>query len=372
MKINTERIQGLKLSIINKVMILITCILAFIIFIFTMYAAESYQKMRAFSEEYKKMEQQARIVKEASDYLTDSVHKYVITGDLKYLEAYFEEANVTKRRENALNELSRHEDISYEDVQASVGESKRLMKREYYAMKLSALSWEHNLEAFPREVREISIDSADLSLSSEDKLEKSRQMVHDDTYCRSKDIIYKGIDSFTEKLLGSLQDKVTENQTSLEIFILLIRISLLLLVCLNVLTAVIIFTLVMQPLKHFLKNINEKSMLTESGAYEFRHLARTYNQIYLEKEEIDHQKELFQYKSEHDLMTGLLNRISAETQIRQYVASKNVPGILLLIDLDDLKGINDTYGHEEGDKAIMGISETLKNTFKEKTFRKQN
>lgn len=365
MKMNTHEIKGLKLSFTNKVMIILTCILAFIIFIFTIFAAQSYQKMRAFSEEYKKMEEQARIVKEASDYLTDSVHKYVITGDLKYLDAYFEESDITKRRENALNELSTHKNISYEDVQASVAESKRLMKREYYAMKLAALSWGHNLDDLPQEIRDISIEGPDASLSSTEKLERSRQMVYDEIYYHSKDIIYQGIDSFTEKLLGGLEEKVVENQTALETFILLIRISLLLLVCLNVLTAVMIILLVMKPLKNFLINISEKSPLSESGSYEFKHLARTYNQIYKEKEEVDQQKELFQYKSEHDLMTGLLNRISAENQICNFINSNHDYGILLLIDLDDLKGINDTYGHEEGDKAIVGIADTLKKTFKE-------
>lgn len=365
MKINTEKIQGLKLSIINNVIILITCILAFIIFIFTIFAAQSYKKMRDFSEEYKKMENHARIVREASDYLTDCVHKYVITGRIEYLEAYFEEANVTKRREAGLDELATHKNVNYDDVHTSVNESKRLMKREYYAMKLAALSWGHDLNTFPKEVREISISEADIALTSLEKLEKSRQMVHDTIYMESKEIIYQGIDSYTKKLLTGLQKEVTDNQSSLETFIFLIRISLFFLVCLNVLTAVIIVFLVMKPLQRFLVNISEKSMLSESGAYEFKHLARTYNQIYREKEELDHEKELFQYKSEHDLMTGLFNRIAAENRIRTLVDEGKNPGTLLLIDLDDLKGINDTYGHEEGDKAILGIANTLKETFKE-------
>lgn len=70
-------------------------------------------------------------------------------------------------------------------------------------------------------------------------------------------------------------------------------------------------------------------------------------------------------RSQHDGMTGLLNRITAEARIRDLISTSERPGILLLLDLDDLKGINDTFGHNEGDRAIRGISETMKLHFRE-------
>jgi len=35
-------------------------------------------------------------------------------------------------------------------------------------------------------------------------------------------------------------------------------------------------------------------------------------------------------------------------------AAKNQ--LLIMLDLDDLQNINDTYGHQEGDRAILSIS----------------
>ncbi len=69
--------------------------------------------------------------------------------------------------------------------------------------------------------------------------------------------------------------------------------------------------------------------------------------------------------SERDGMTGLLNRITAEKRIQEHIAQKEHAGILILLDLDDLKGINDTYGHSEGDRSILGIANTLKSHFRE-------
>ena len=70
-------------------------------------------------------------------------------------------------------------------------------------------------------------------------------------------------------------------------------------------------------------------------------------------------------RSRIDGMTGLLNRATVEKRIRALVESQNVrPGILMLLDIDSLKSINDTLGHHEGDKAIGCVAETLKKHFR--------
>lgn len=70
-------------------------------------------------------------------------------------------------------------------------------------------------------------------------------------------------------------------------------------------------------------------------------------------------------RAERDGMTGLLNRGTAEAIIRGKIASGNSNGILIVLDLDDLKGINDTLGHNGGDQAIISIADTLKAHFRE-------
>lgn len=69
-------------------------------------------------------------------------------------------------------------------------------------------------------------------------------------------------------------------------------------------------------------------------------------------------------RSKHDGMTGLLNRATAESEIRSRIDKEQQPGIMLLMDIDGLKEINDTYGHREGDRAIQSVAEVLKGHFR--------
>ena len=80
--------------------------------------------------------------------------------------------------------------------------------------------------------------------------------------------------------------------------------------------------------------------------------------------EKNEQMEILQ-RSEQDGMTGLLNRATTEKRVRDILSHSTDRGILILLDLDDLKNINDLFGHSEGDRAIRSVADTLKNHFRE-------
>lgn len=72
-----------------------------------------------------------------------------------------------------------------------------------------------------------------------------------------------------------------------------------------------------------------------------------------------------------DDLTGLYNRrgflFHAEQQLKLYRSRKSEEeGLwLMMIDLDGLKKINDTYGHEEGSFAIKKAAEIIKQSFRD-------
>ncbi|CAM4207649.1 GGDEF domain-containing protein [Lacicoccus alkaliphilus] len=66
----------------------------------------------------------------------------------------------------------------------------------------------------------------------------------------------------------------------------------------------------------------------------------------------------------HDGLTGLLNRRSFEEAIKQ-LDSKN-EAVLLMIDIDHFKKINDTYGHPAGDAVLEATADALREACKVK------
>lgn len=69
-----------------------------------------------------------------------------------------------------------------------------------------------------------------------------------------------------------------------------------------------------------------------------------------------------------DELTGIYNRRGFFTLVEQLLklARRQKKGVFMLYaDLDDLKGINDTWGHHEGDLALIDAANLFKATFRE-------
>jgi diguanylate cyclase (GGDEF)-like protein len=69
-----------------------------------------------------------------------------------------------------------------------------------------------------------------------------------------------------------------------------------------------------------------------------------------------------------DDLTGLYNRRGFFTMSQQQLKMADRTRIrmaLLFADFDDLKHINDTLGHPEGDRALIEVADVFKETFRE-------
>ncbi|MDO5135497.1 MAG: GGDEF domain-containing protein [Eubacteriales bacterium] len=66
-----------------------------------------------------------------------------------------------------------------------------------------------------------------------------------------------------------------------------------------------------------------------------------------------------------DPMTGLYNRAAAEMLVTRYLQDPESEGILLLLDIDNFKNVNDTYGHISGDQLIQEFGAMLRKCFRQ-------
>ncbi len=74
-----------------------------------------------------------------------------------------------------------------------------------------------------------------------------------------------------------------------------------------------------------------------------------------------------------DALTGLYNRLGLNVRLHdEYRRAERFqsPLTLMLIDIDQLKQINDEYGHGAGDQILRGAAQAIKNTLARNRLRR--
>lgn len=88
-------------------------------------------------------------------------------------------------------------------------------------------------------------------------------------------------------------------------------------------------------------------------------------------DDVTHQrqmKEQLRHQADHDSLTGLYNRRRFSEEVSgqlSYAQRYSRPGVLLLMDLDSFKFVNDSYGHPVGDKLLCDVATILTSKLRE-------
>ncbi|MEM8982627.1 MAG: EAL domain-containing protein [Pseudomonadota bacterium] len=77
------------------------------------------------------------------------------------------------------------------------------------------------------------------------------------------------------------------------------------------------------------------------------------------------------YQASHDALTGLINRREFERRLKEALStarSKQQGHVLAYIDLDRFKAVNDSCGHQAGDRLLQEIAAILKDNVRDSDF----
>lgn len=89
-------------------------------------------------------------------------------------------------------------------------------------------------------------------------------------------------------------------------------------------------------------------------------------------EDVTHEIETrrrIEHERDHDILTGLFNRRAFEQEVTDLLAERPPAfGAMLMLDLDNLKFINDIYGHDWGDVYIKAAGRVVDDAFRDKGF----
>lgn len=354
--------RSLPLKVVNIGFTVLVFIIAAALVVFSIVLNRGYRKVVETGERHLTAVASADDLQEGSDHLTECVRMFVVTGDISFLDDYFEEANVTRRRERALEDMENLRNEASGDVYRALSEaletSDDLMEREFLAMRLTQVAFGYGDDRVPAAVSSVELSPDYDSMTSDEKKEEAQRLVFGEEYDLSKMSIRENVKKCTDGLVRSSDNAAKEARDNMS-SVLIMQSVLLSVLALAVLGEVIFITSqVRKPLTHMVRNMSEQKASRLSGASELRFVAHTYNE-FLEKSRKAHKK--LSYEAFHDALTGLGNR-SAYEEFMENADKEHLA--LLVIDVDDFKGVNDTYGHDVGDRVLKRVAEVLTHSFR--------
>ena len=98
--------KGVSLRTIHVWLIITMLAISGIVVYSTYSLTSTFRRLADAAEQQNKLEKAAHELMDASDYLTESVQRFTLNGDIRFLEQYFTEAFESLRREEAISQIS--------------------------------------------------------------------------------------------------------------------------------------------------------------------------------------------------------------------------------------------------------------------------
>ena len=355
---------GIRLKLLNRIMISVTVALAVALALIAYSAIRGFNRLEEATDRYLLARMNIADMQGGSDYLTDRVRTYIVTGDEKSADDFFHEIEVTRRRDLAIESmeslLSGTDTARY--LVEALQKSNALADIERYAMRLAAEGNGLTGDEIPKQLQTVSLTEADLALSKDEMLDKAREMVFDETYQTYKQSIRDDTARCEDILIGEMEASHEETARRLETALVLQSIVIAVVAIAVGLFVFCYARLVIQPIQAMVTAISEDAYAEEHGAYELRFVSRAYNEAL--KESMQNQEQLA-YKASHDALTDLYNRGAFEKAKEK---TKGRAQAMFIVDVDRFKMFNDEYGHVMGDLVLQKVARTLKNHFREEDY----
>ena len=329
-------IGGLHLRKLNRLMISITVVLAVALLLVVLSTNRSFNNLEQATERYVLARKDAADMQAGSDYLTDRVRTFIVTGDPASAEDFFREIEVTRRRDIAMEnmEASLSGTTTARYLNAALLTSNQLAEIERYAMRLGVAGQGLDISAMPKPLQEVELTAEDGALTPEEQLSKARELVFDKAYQSAKQTIRDNIARCEEALIG--ETEAAQKRCTRQLETSLTTQTLLILVVVLVVIAMVL--------------------------YELRFVSRAYNRALLQSRQ---NQEQLAYKASHDALTGCFNRGVFE---KAKTTTRGRAQAMFIFDIDHFKAFNDTYGHDMGDRVLRKVAQALLKNFRTEDY----
>ena len=230
---------------------------------------KGYQYMEAASDRYIAAQIAASDMEAGSDYLTDRVRCFVVTGEMEYLEDFIEEVEVTRRRDKAVESLGEllgeDESGALDNLNAALASSNELVVYENKAMRLILEAGKYDMSTVPANIANVQLTPEERSLAPDEKKELAETLVFDNNYMHYKDRIRENVGLCTKSLIRSSSQELEKASAKLSLLVKL-QTWITVLFLLIVLAIVMIITrMIRRPLTNMVKLMQNQEIIPPTG-----------------------------------------------------------------------------------------------------------
>ncbi|MCR5100295.1 MAG: GGDEF domain-containing protein [Butyrivibrio sp.] len=360
-----KRLQKLKISVLVRFIAIEILIIILVTFFNLIFVWKNYRKLDDLQGSYERSVDQLDALRQGSDVLTDEARNYIVTGKYMYIENYFREAEVTKRREKAVEALELYaSDAACEYLQKGLEESNTLMNTEYKAFVIASECYGVVEERWPETLLEWKNEHKDELANCNKSIEYATELVFGVLYQNDKSTIAGYIESCNNIIKEEIGSNTAAISKRLNYAIMLQMVIMVILAISILMFFITIDIAIVMPIKLFSASVSDDTTVDPHGTIELVDLANEYNKLYMQNLK---NKGRLEYKAEHDALTKLYNRQAFDKMCDAFSRSRDPIGIIML-DVDKFKEINDNYGHAVGDNALQSVAYQMKRFFRAQDY----
>ena len=268
---------------IANILLAVIALISSVLLIMATYATNSrYLKLGSTIDRNIQWQKDASQLQDGSDYLTEQVRCFAETGERSYLDNYFVEALVTKKRDKAVSRIHDYvgDTPAYQALVQAMEGSVTLMDREYYTMRLKVEACGYDLATYPETIQAVELSKEDAALPPAKKDALARKMVFDEEYNSQKKKISDDVQSCLAALESQFDKEQTQQADQLSGLLMSQRFLIYIFIAITILTLLMIMTMIVRPLNRAVDYVQEGKAIPIKGPRELRIAAQTYNTMY--------------------------------------------------------------------------------------------
>ncbi len=337
---------------------------------------------------------QANMLENGSHSLTINSRNFAANNDYEYFVNYWQLKNVSKPRTKAVAAMKQLGITAEEEafIEFALETSNNLIELEKVAMLCILRSDGLNsVQLIQNRVAEENpdcywIDTAtcedildsdnsaewkrtfageDISTyTAEQYADKALTVLFSDEYNAARQTIMDNIEYFNQSVTMRTENAMNESMKSSSGMLIAVVVIIAFMLVFIVSTLLILYFLLVKPIITIQRSLDGNSELASFHTSELQALSNNYNRTKEDftatTKELELQMNIYREQSRRDYLTNLANREMLDEYLTGMFSGEPAPFIFFIIDADDFKNVNDTYGHTAGDQVLKAIAKIFK------------